>query len=50
MDNLFIYVLQPLYSSPKTVRLIKLRRVSAAWHVAFMGDRRSLFQGFGGET
>ena len=37
-----------LYSSPSIVRVIKLRRMRWAGHVASMGER--CIQGFGGET
>jgi len=40
--------LNDLYCSPNIVRVIKLRRISWAGHVARMGERR--IQGFGGET
>jgi hypothetical protein len=40
--------LNDLYSSPSTVRVIKLRRMRWARHVACMGERRVL--GFGVET
>ena len=37
-----------LYSSPNVVRVIKLRRMRWAGHIARMG--KSCIQGFGGET
>jgi hypothetical protein len=37
-----------LYYSPNIIRVIKLRRMKWAGHVARMGERR--IQGFGGDT
>ena len=34
--------LNDLYSSPNIVRVIKLRRMRWAWHVAHMGERRGI--------
>ena len=43
--------LNGLYSSPNIVRVIKLRRMRWAGHVARMeGGRERCAQGFGGET
>jgi hypothetical protein len=35
--------LRNLYSSPSTIRMIKLRRMRWTWHVARMGKKRSAF-------
>jgi hypothetical protein len=42
--------LNDLYSSPNVVRVIKLRRIWWAGHVAYMGVEERRIQGFGGET
>ena len=42
--------LNDLYSSPSIVRVIKSRRMRWVGHVASMGDRSWLIQGYGGET
>jgi hypothetical protein len=39
-----------LYSSPKTVRVIKSRRMRWAGHVARMGRKERCIRDFGGET
>jgi len=39
-----------LYSSPNIVRVIKLRRIGWAGHVARMGEKRGGTQGFGRKT
>ena len=36
--------LNELYSSPKIVRVIKSRRMGWAWHVASVGERRSVYR------
>jgi hypothetical protein len=36
--------LQSLYSSPNTIRVIKLRRMRRAGHVAQMGERRGFYR------
>ena len=42
--------LNDLHSSPHIVRVIKLRRMRWAEHVACMGKRRGVREGFGEET
>ena len=42
--------LNDLYSSPNIVRVIKSRRMRWAWHVASMGERRSLYRVLVGEA
>jgi len=42
--------LDDLYSAPNIVRIIKLRRMRWAGHVACMGGGEGHVQGFGGET
>jgi hypothetical protein len=41
--------LNDLYSSPTTVRVIKLRRMTWAGHVARMGDGRGVYRVLGGK-
>jgi hypothetical protein len=36
--------LHNLYSTPSIIRMIKLRRVRWAWHVARMGENRNVYR------
>jgi len=36
--------LNDLYSSPNIIRLIKSRRITWAWHVARMGEKRGVYR------
>jgi len=42
--KIHIEELNDLYSSPIIVRVIKLRRMSWAGHVAYMGERRGIYR------
>jgi hypothetical protein len=42
--------LYDLYSSPEIIRRIESRKMRWAGYVARMGERRSAYKGFGGET
>jgi hypothetical protein len=42
--------LNELYCSPNIFRMIKSRRMRWAVHVACVGERRVVIQGYGGET
>ena len=41
--KLYIAELNDLYSSPSSVRVIKVRRMRLTWHVARMGERRCVY-------
>jgi hypothetical protein len=42
--NVCLYVLNNLYSSPNTLRVIKLRKMRWAGHVARMGEGRGVYR------
>jgi len=42
--------LNDLYSSPNVVGVIKSRRMTRAWHVARMGERRGVYRVLVGKT
>jgi hypothetical protein len=50
LRKLHVDELHSLYSSPNIVRVIKLRRMRWAGHVARMGERRDVYRVFGWEA